>query len=81
MTHHSGYSTGASLIRAFLAYALAIVAAFLSFGPGASRAQTQQLGIDIVNGNASAIPIAVVPFGFEGGGLAAGDRYRRGRAR
>ncbi|HET6545946.1 MAG TPA: Tol-Pal system beta propeller repeat protein TolB [Rhodanobacteraceae bacterium] len=29
----------------------------------------QGLTIDIVNGNASAVPIAVVPFAFEGGGL------------
>ncbi len=33
------------------------------------RAQAQGLTIDIVNGNASALPIAVVPFAFEGMGL------------
>jgi len=53
--------------RALFACALAIVAALFAFAPRA-RAQ-QQLGIDIVNGNASAIPITVVPFGFDGGGL------------
>jgi TolB protein len=54
-------------IRAFLALVLAGVAALMS--PAPARAQTQQLGIDIINGNASAIPVAVVPFGFDGGGL------------
>ncbi|MGA9422351.1 MAG: Tol-Pal system beta propeller repeat protein TolB [Rhodanobacteraceae bacterium] len=32
-------------------------------------ALAQGLTIDIVNGNASAVPISVVPFGFEGAGL------------
>jgi TolB protein len=53
-------------IRA-LAFALFALAAI--FGLDVPRAGAQQLGIDIVNGNASAIPIAVVPFGFDGGGL------------
>ena len=53
--------------RALFAQALALVAALFALATPA-RAQ-QQLGIDIVNGNASAIPITVVPFGFDGGGL------------
>ena len=65
MTQHNR-----SLIRAFLRCALAGRSRRVSLAFGASCvAQAQQLGIDIVNGNASAIPIAVVPFGFEGGGL------------
>ncbi|GAA0713890.1 Tol-Pal system beta propeller repeat protein TolB [Dokdonella soli] len=32
----------------------------------AALAQAQKLDIDIINGSASALPIAVVPFGFEG---------------
>ena len=68
MTMYSRSSTRALSTRALLAGALALVAAFLSLRPDISSAQTQQLGIDIINGNASAIPVAVVPFGFEGGG-------------
>ena len=49
----------------FLTCMLLIVAALIA----APAAMAQQLGIDIVNGNASALPIAVVPFGFEGAGL------------
>ena len=33
---------------------------------GLGRAAHAQLDIDIVNGNASALPIAVIPFGFDG---------------
>ena len=68
MTTHSPCSTRARSTGVFLAGALLIVAALLGFHARDAAAQ-QQLGIDIVNGNASAIPIAVVPFGFEGGGL------------
>ncbi|MGH8173594.1 MAG: Tol-Pal system beta propeller repeat protein TolB, partial [Rhodanobacteraceae bacterium] len=46
-----------------------MVAVFLAAAGASSAALAQQLGIDIVNGNASAVPIAVVPFAFEGGGL------------
>ena len=58
-----------SPIRAFLALVLVSVAGLLSLVPAPAHAQTQQLGIDIINGNSSAIPVAVVPFGFDGGGL------------
>jgi TolB protein len=54
-------------IRALLALVLVSVAALLSLAPAPARAQ--QLAIDISNGNPSAVPIAVVPFGFDGGGL------------
>jgi TolB protein len=43
-----------------------LVAALACFG---TRAQSQGLTLDIVNGVPSAIPIAVVPFAFEGTGL------------
>ena len=58
-----------NLIRAVLPRALLLVAIVLTAFGVSAVAQAQQLGIDIINGNASAIPIAVVPFGFEGGGL------------
>jgi TolB protein len=67
MTKHSRSISARSLISACLSFALVVVAAF--FGTQSGSVAAQQLGIDIVNGNASAIPIAVVPFGFEGGGL------------
>ena len=57
MTKHSRYLTSV----------LMFMAALLCAHPGTSAAQ--QLGIDIVNGTASAVPITVVPFGFEGAGL------------
>lgn len=40
--------------------------ALLAHAPGVAA---QGLSIDITNGNPSALPIAVVPFAFEGGGL------------
>jgi len=55
--------------KRFFTHALLLLTAFVLANGAASSAQAQQLGIDIVNGNASAIPVAVVPFGFEGGGL------------
>ena len=45
---------------------VALLLAGLLIGPAAFA---QGLDIDIVNGTASALPIAVVPFGFEGAGV------------
>jgi TolB protein len=53
----------------YLARAFALCVLVLAAIAGAQRADAQQLAIDITNGNASAIPVAVVPFGFDGGGL------------
>ena len=52
-------------LRALFALVLVAAAALLSTAP----ARAQQLAIDISNGNPSAIPVAVVPFGFDGAGL------------
>jgi len=54
-----------SPLRALLAIAFVCIAALVAPSP----ARAQQLAIDISNGNPSAIPVAVVPFGFDGGGL------------
>ena len=51
-------------IQAWLRYLLVV----LALG-GAADAGAQGLSIDIVNGNPTALPIAVVPFAFEGAGL------------
>ena len=56
------------------------VLAFLLL-PFAASAQQQGLEIDIVGGNASALPIAVVPMPYQGGARRAGDRCRRRGAR
>ena len=42
---------------------------FLLLAMAMGPARAQGLSIDIVNGNASALPVAVVPFAFEGAGL------------
>jgi len=55
--------------RAFLTRVLLLVAVLVGAVCAGTAAHAQQLGIDIVNGNASAVPIAVVPFAFQGGGL------------
>ena len=67
MTQEIRLPTRAYSRGALLHCALLIAAAL--FGGRSAGVAAQQLGIDIVNGNASAIPVAVVPFGFEGGGL------------
>src|SRR5688572_16191924 len=42
---------------------------FAAFGLASTGAHAQGLTIDIVNGNPSALPIAVVPFASESAGL------------
>ena len=45
--------------------------------PLAASAQQQGLEIDIVGGNAAALPIAVVPMPYQGSGAAPAHRRRR----
>ena len=45
--------------------------------PLAAAAQQQGLEIDIVGGNAAALPIAVVPMPYQGSGRRSADRRRR----
>ena len=51
-----------------LSRVLLLVAVFASAVCAGTAAHAQQLGIDIVGGNASALPIAVVPLPYQGGG-------------
>lgn len=47
----------------------ATILLFLLLALAGGNARSQGLSIDIVDGNASALPVAVVPFAFEGAGL------------
>ena len=47
----------------------ATILLFLLLALAGGNARSQGLSIDIVDGNASALPITVVPFAFEGAGL------------
>ena len=47
----------------------ATILLFLLLALAGGNARSQGLSIDIVDGHASAVPITVVPFAFEGAGL------------
>lgn len=54
-----------TMFKRFMSCAVLVLAGLLA----GNAAFAQGLDIDIVNGSASALPIAVVPFGFEGGSV------------